>query len=128
VKETTESLRAAALDVLKQGDLDLATSEFTSKNGLPTRATLDVNVREQHNGVHRIELVASFPCQLADQFQSKIELAQDERRASATEALELALLAAECGSQIRLQATGPDAEEAVNALAKLFADAFGLRD
>ena len=70
---------------------------------------------------------ASAICQFADVFEAKIDLIKDGQRASATEALEILLLAAECGSQVMLEATGPDAEEAVEALAKLFADNFGLK-
>ena len=65
-------------------------------------------------------------CQLADEFDSKIDLVKDGQRVSTTDALEVVLLAAECGSQLMVDATGPDAEEAVDSLAKLFADRFGL--
>ncbi len=70
---------------------------------------------------------ASAICQFADVFEAKIDLVKGEHRASATEALEILLLAAECGSQIELEATGPDAEEALDALAELFAENFGLK-
>lgn len=36
------------------------------------------------------------------------------------------VLAAECGSELVIEATGADAENAVNALVKRFADNFGL--
>ena len=71
---------------------------------------------------------ASAICQLAHRFQSSIDLIKDGHRASATETIEVLLLAAECGSQIELEAKGEDAEDALNALAKLFADDFGLTD
>ena len=64
-------------------------------------------------------------CLLARGFQSRIEIVKDGQRVS-TDALEIVLLAAECGSQLVLEATGPDAEEALDALMKLFADNFGL--
>ena len=64
-------------------------------------------------------------CQLARGFQSRITIVKDGQRVS-TDALEIVLLAAECGSQLVLEATGPDAEEALDALMKLFADNFGL--
>jgi phosphocarrier protein HPr len=69
---------------------------------------------------------ASAICQLARGFQSRIEIVKDGQRVSVTDALEIVLLAAECGSQLVLEATGPDAEEALDALMKLFADNFGL--
>ena len=64
----------------------------------------------------------------ARQFHSKIELVKDGHRVSALEPLEILLLAAECGSQIGLEAKGEDSEEALDALAQLFADDFGLTD
>lgn len=69
---------------------------------------------------------ASSICQLVQGFQSKIEIVKDGQHVSAAEALEIVLLVAECGSQVVLEATGPDAEEALDALVKLFADNFGL--
>ena len=65
-------------------------------------------------------------CKLAGDFQSKIDLVKEGHRASTMEPLEILLLAAECGSQLEVEATGPDAEEAVEALVRLFADDFGL--
>jgi phosphotransferase system HPr (HPr) family protein len=64
--------------------------------------------------------------QLAREFQSRIEIVKDGQRVNATDALQVVSLAAECGSQLVLEATGADAEEALNALEKLFADNFGL--
>ena len=69
---------------------------------------------------------ASAVCHLADEFESKIDLVKDGQSVSTTDALEVVLLAAECGSQLEVEATGPDAEEAVDALTKLFAERFGL--
>ncbi len=69
---------------------------------------------------------ASSICQLVRGFQSKIEIVKDGQRVSAADALEIVLLVAACGSQLVLEATGPDAEEALDALVKLFADNFGL--
>ena len=60
---------------------------------------------------------ASAISKLVGDFQSKIDLVRDGHRASTTEPLEILLLAAECGSQVMIEATGPDAEEAVEALA-----------
>lgn len=69
---------------------------------------------------------ASAICQLADLFESKISLNKDGQCVSTTDALEIVLLAAECGSEIVVEATGGDAEEAVEALIALFANDFGL--
>lgn len=69
---------------------------------------------------------ASAICKLAGIFEAEVALIKDGQQVSATDALEIGLLAAECGTQIELEATGPDAEEAVEALAALFAQNFGL--
>jgi phosphocarrier protein HPr len=69
---------------------------------------------------------ASAICQLADLFQCKISLIKEGQSVSTTDALEIVLLAAECGSEIVVEATGGDAEEAVEAMAALFANDFGL--
>jgi phosphotransferase system HPr (HPr) family protein len=71
---------------------------------------------------------ASSISRLARDFQSKIELVKDGQRANARDILQIASLGAACGSQLVLEATGPDAEEAVDALVTLFAKNFGLSD
>ena len=65
-------------------------------------------------------------CRLARRFQSRIEIVKDGNRVSASDALQVVSLGAECGSRLVLEATGPDAEEALDALVKLFAGSFGL--
>ncbi len=69
---------------------------------------------------------ASSVCRLARRFLSKIELVKDGQRVDTADPLEIVLLAAESGSQLEVVATGPDAEEAANALAQLFANQFGV--
>jgi phosphotransferase system HPr (HPr) family protein len=69
---------------------------------------------------------ASSISQLARRFQSRIELIKDAQRINATDTLQIASLGAGYGSQLVLEATGPDAEEALDALVKLFATNFGL--
>ena len=71
---------------------------------------------------------ASAICKLADVFNAKIEIAKGQQRVDASDALQVVLLAAECGTQLVLDATGPDAEEAVATLATLFVENFGLAD
>ena len=56
------------------------------------------------------------------------EIVKEGERANATNVLQVVSLAVECGSQLVLEAKGPDAEEALDALEKLFADNFGLDD
>lgn len=69
---------------------------------------------------------ASSIRQVACGFQSKIEVAKGGERVSATDVLQVVSLCVECGSQLVIEATGPDADEALDALEKLFAENFGL--
>ena len=56
---------------------------------------------------------------LAHQFQSEIRVGFRGRTYNGKSILDLTSLAAECGSQLELEARGPDAEAAVAALAEL---------
>jgi len=71
---------------------------------------------------------ATAICQLARGLKSRIEIAKDGQRVSATDVLQVVSLVADCGSQLVLEATGPDAEEGLDALVKLFANNFGLTE
>ena len=62
---------------------------------------------------------------LASRFRSEIELIRDGERADARSILAILTLAAEQGTQLTLQATGDDADEALEALSALFAKGFG---
>jgi phosphotransferase system HPr (HPr) family protein len=65
---------------------------------------------------------------LAQQFPAKIEIVMDRQRASATDMLQLLSLGAAQGSELTLEATGPDADAALDALAQLFAAGFHEED
>lgn len=65
---------------------------------------------------------------LAGQFQSRIELVREGRRALASSIWELLTLGAAQGTELILEAEGPDAEEAVAALAKLVESGFPLEE
>ena len=56
---------------------------------------------------------------LAQQFRAEVRVAYDGRKASGRSILDLATLAAACGSRLELDADGPDAEAALDALAAL---------
>ena len=71
---------------------------------------------------------ASSISKLARGFQSTIEIVKDGERVNATNVLQVVSLAVECGSQLVLEAKGPDANEALDALQKSFAENFGLDD
>lgn len=62
---------------------------------------------------------------LASSFNANIEIAKDEMAVNGKSIMGVMMLAAECGSTIRLKADGADAEQAVNALAQLVAAGFG---
>ena len=61
----------------------------------------------------------------ASQFQSDIKIIKDNMTVNAKSIMGVLVLAAEKGSKLKIVAEGPDENEAVEALAKLFADGFG---
>jgi phosphocarrier protein HPr len=61
---------------------------------------------------------------LAGQFQSEIRVSHNGKEINGKSILDLTLLAAECGTRLDLQASGPDAEQAVGALARLVESQF----
>lgn len=61
---------------------------------------------------------------LAVQYASHIEIVKDGERYNGKSILALLTLAAEQGTELVLQADGPDAEEALVALAELFGRGF----
>jgi phosphocarrier protein len=62
---------------------------------------------------------------LASSFTAEIELAKDGLDVNGKSIMGVMMLAAECGSSITIRANGPDAEQAVQALAELVASGFG---
>ncbi len=65
---------------------------------------------------------------LARRFAAEIWVHRDGRAADGKSILDLATLAAECGSRLQLEARGPDAEAALTALAELVAARFHEQD
>jgi phosphocarrier protein len=63
--------------------------------------------------------------QVASRFQSDVHIARNGRRVNAKSIMGVMMLAAECGSSIMIRADGPDAEQAVDAIAQLVASGFG---
>ena len=61
-------------------------------------------------------------------FQSEVTIGNGNEVANASEILELMSLGVPLGTQVTLQAKGPDAVEAVDALERLFADNFGFEN
>lgn len=65
---------------------------------------------------------------MASRFVSDIRIAKDDDAVDAKSVLELLMLAAECGSELRISAEGEDAQEAVQALVQLVEGRFGELD
>lgn len=62
---------------------------------------------------------------LASRYQSIIEVIKDGERVDGKSILAILTLAAVQGTQLRIEATGPDADAALNALADLVLRNFG---
>jgi phosphocarrier protein len=61
----------------------------------------------------------------ASRFQSDITIARDDLEVNGKSIMGVMMLAAEYGASITLRATGPDADDALEALAALVASRFG---
>ncbi|HKQ94294.1 MAG TPA: HPr family phosphocarrier protein [Aestuariivirgaceae bacterium] len=61
----------------------------------------------------------------AEQFEAEITVSRDGNSVPGTSIMGLMMLAAQMGSTILVEATGPEAEPAVEALSRLVADRFG---
>lgn len=64
---------------------------------------------------------------LASRFASEITVARDDLEVNGKSIMGVMMLAAECGSIIVMRADGPDADQALEALAALVASRFGER-
>ena len=64
--------------------------------------------------------------QTVRRFHSKVEIRLDRQVADGGEILQLMSLGVPYGSELLLTATGPDAAEVLDALARQFAEGFGL--
>ena len=62
---------------------------------------------------------------MAAKFSSEITIGRDGTDVNAKSIMGVMMLAAECGAMLQLQAVGPDAEAALDALAALVASGFG---
>lgn len=62
---------------------------------------------------------------LAGQYESRIMISNNGEQANARSIMDLLLLVAARGCEIEIEAEGPDAAQAVTAIASLVADGFG---
>jgi len=83
-----------------------AVAEITNKRGLHARASAKI-------------------VEAAARFESEITIIKDEQRVNARSIMGLMMLAASMGSQIGLEAVGPDAEAAMTAMLALIEAKFG---
>lgn len=88
---------------------------------MPERAVQIVN----KNGLHARP--AAEIVKLAAKFQSEITIVKDDLDVNGKSIMGVMMLAAEHGSTILLRADGPDANEALDALATLVSNKFGER-
>ena len=75
------------------------------------------------NGLHArpaAELVKT-----ASRFQSEITMVRDDLEVNGKSIMGVMMLASECGAELLVRADGPDAEQAVSAIADLVARKFG---
>ena len=75
------------------------------------------------NGLHARP--AAEIVKAASKFKSDITIVRDELEVNGKSIMGVMMLAAEFGSMLRVKATGPDAEQAVDTLATLVASKFG---
>ena len=64
----------------------------------------------------------------AARFKAEITLRRDDMEVNGKSIMGVMMLAAEFGSTLSVRASGPDAEQAVEALAELVASRFGERE
>lgn len=88
---------------------------------MPERTVQIVN----KNGLHARPAAAIVKC--AAKFQSDITIVRDDLDVNGKSIMGVMMLAAEHGSMIVLKAEGPDAEQALEALATLVSNKFGER-
>jgi len=84
------------------------TVEIVNKNGLHARPAAEI-------------------VKLSSKFQCEITIVRDDLEVNGKSIMGVMMLAAEFGSNILVRANGPDAEQAVNAIADLVAAKFGER-
>ena len=56
---------------------------------------------------------------LTSQFESDITVSNDENNVDGKSIMQMSMLAATCGTKLKIRAEGPDAKEAIDALRKL---------
>ena len=91
-------------------------------NGSGVQGERIVTIRNRY-GLHA-RPAAEF-VKLSSKFASDIMVEKDGLEVNGKSIMGVMMLAAECGSELRIRAVGQDADEAVEALATLVRDRFG---
>ncbi|HLA83961.1 MAG TPA: HPr family phosphocarrier protein [Thermoguttaceae bacterium] len=102
----------------------MVTSE--EKNDPPATTGARTVVVTHRTGLHARPCLAIV--NTARKFRSKAQIQSGAKKANAGEILEILCLGAEGGTEVTLTATGPDANEALDALVRLFETNFGFDD
>jgi phosphocarrier protein HPr len=93
---------------------------------MPDTETLTASQRAtivNRKGLHA--RAAARLSRLAGEFDSRVIVSHEGETADARSIMDLLMLVAHKGCEVELNAEGPDAAEAVTALASLIADGFG---
>lgn len=85
-----------------------------------------VIVIQNEQGLHARP--AEMFVRLAKQFEAKIEVVRENHRVQASSIMDLLTLGAAKGTELTLEADGPDAQQAVDALATLVETGFPQED
>jgi phosphocarrier protein HPr len=88
----------------------------------PTNTEREVTILNK-NGLHARP--AAEVVKLAAKFRSDITMVRDDLEVNGKSIMGVLMLAAECGATLRVRATGPDAKDAVDAIANLVERKFG---
>ena len=81
---------------------------------------------ENEQGLHLRP--AGLFAETASKFESQIEIVKDDLRIDGKSALSILTLGAAKGTQLEINATGPDANEAINVLSELLGTGFPEED
>ena len=68
---------------------------------------------------------ASLIVQTAMAFSSNINIIKDETKVDAKSIMGILMLAAACGTELKLQTEGPDEEQALEKMVEIFNNGFG---
>ncbi len=82
----------------------------------------EVLIRNKY-GIHARP--AAMLVQLANKYKSEIFVIKDTMEVNGKSIIGVMTLAANCGSKLKIRASGDDAQEAVDTITKLFDEKFG---